>query len=182
MSALFPLDVTDALLSTTRAVRKRLDLARPVEREVLLECIGLSQQAPTGSNMQGWRWVVVTDEGKRAELARICMEGKPNAVDYSGDLFRSQESLTAERVLALAAPYAEPEDLEHCMDSAATQEKLRDDIDWALEHRIRGTPLVLVNGRAAPASATFLYALILSRGDADHPVFQALTLAETAER
>ncbi|MEE8312819.1 MAG: thioredoxin domain-containing protein [Myxococcota bacterium] len=118
----------------------------------------------------------------RAALARICMEGKPNAFDYSGDLFRSQESLTAERVLALAAPYAEPEDLEHCMDSAATLEKLRDDIDWALEHRIRGTPLVLVNGRTVPASPTFLYALILSRGDADHTAFQALTSAEMVER
>ena len=118
----------------------------------------------------------------RAALARICMEGKPNALDYSGDLFRSQDSLTAERVLALAAPYAEPEKLAHCMASAATLEKLRDDIDWALEHRIRGTPLVLVNGRAAPASPTFLYALILSRGDADHTAFQALSSAETVER
>ncbi len=118
----------------------------------------------------------------RAALARICMEGKPNALDYSGDLFRSQESLTAERVLALAAPYAEPQKLAHCMASAATLEKLRDDIDWALEHRIRGTPLVLVNGRAAPASPTFLYALILSRGDADHTAFQALSSAETVER
>jgi nitroreductase len=75
MSGPFPLDVTDKLLSTTRAVRKRLDLSRPVEREVLLECIALSQQAPTGSNMQGWRWVVVTDADKRAELARLYKQG-----------------------------------------------------------------------------------------------------------
>ena len=70
-TAPFPLDATDELLSTTRAVRKRLDLARPVEREVLLDCIRLSQQAPTGSNQQGWHWVVVTDPGKRAALAEI---------------------------------------------------------------------------------------------------------------
>jgi nitroreductase len=71
MSAPFPLDVTDSLLSTTRAVRKRLDLTREVPREVILECIGLSQQAPTGSNQQGWHWVVVTDADKRAQLAKL---------------------------------------------------------------------------------------------------------------
>ncbi len=65
---------TDRLLSTTRSVRKRLDLERPVEREVILECISLAQQAPTGSNSQGWRWMVVTDADKRAELARLYNE------------------------------------------------------------------------------------------------------------
>ena len=53
MSAPFDLSVTDRLLSTTRAVRRRLDLSRPVEPEVVLDCIRLSQQAPTGSNSQG---------------------------------------------------------------------------------------------------------------------------------
>ena len=74
MAAPFPLEVTDKLLSTTRAVRKRLDFERPVEREVILDCIRLSQQAPTGSNSQGWRWMVVTDAAKRAELARLYKE------------------------------------------------------------------------------------------------------------
>ena len=63
--------VTDHLLSTTRAVRKRLDLERPVERAVILDCLRLAQQAPTGSNSQGWRWVVVTDQDLRAGLADI---------------------------------------------------------------------------------------------------------------
>lgn len=71
----FDLDDVDRLLSTTRAVRKRLDLDRPVSREVLLECLRLSQQAPTGSNRQGWRWVVVTDPAKRAALADIYRRG-----------------------------------------------------------------------------------------------------------
>ena len=74
MPAPFDLAETDRLLSTTRAVRKRLDLARPVERAVLLDCIRLSQQAPTGSNGQTWRWVVVTDAGMRSELARLYRE------------------------------------------------------------------------------------------------------------
>ena len=61
----------DELLSTTRAVRRRLDLTRPVGREVLDECLSLAQQAPSGSNRQPWAFVVVTDAGRRAELARI---------------------------------------------------------------------------------------------------------------
>ncbi|WP_310766699.1 nitroreductase family protein [Mycobacterium sp. Z3061] len=61
----------DELLTTTRAVRKRLDLTRPVSREVIMECIRLAMQAPTASNAQDWRWVVVTDPGKRAAIAEI---------------------------------------------------------------------------------------------------------------
>jgi nitroreductase len=59
------LAAADALLSTTRAVRKRLDFTRPVPRDVVLDCIRLSQQAPTASNGQTWRWVVVDDADKR---------------------------------------------------------------------------------------------------------------------
>ena len=75
MSAPFDLEQTDRLLSTTRAVRRRLDLERPVEREVLLDCIRLSQQAPTASNTQKWRWMVVLDADKRAAVAEIYARG-----------------------------------------------------------------------------------------------------------
>jgi nitroreductase len=61
----------DELLSTTRAVRKRLDLTRPVGREVILECLRLAMQAPTASNAQDWRWLVITDADKRAAIAEI---------------------------------------------------------------------------------------------------------------
>jgi nitroreductase len=61
----------DELLSTTRAVRRRLDLTRPVEREVLEECLRLAQQAPTASYRQDWHFVVVTDADKRAALAEL---------------------------------------------------------------------------------------------------------------
>ncbi|MGH2756948.1 MAG: nitroreductase family protein, partial [Actinomycetota bacterium] len=70
-TAVLDLGSIDHLLTTTRTVRKRLDLGRPVEREVILECLRLAVQAPTGSNRQGWRWIVVTDPGKRAALADI---------------------------------------------------------------------------------------------------------------
>jgi nitroreductase len=61
----------DELLSTTRAVRKRLDLTRPVEREVLEECLRLAQQAPTAAYSQNWHFVVVTDADKRARLGEL---------------------------------------------------------------------------------------------------------------
>jgi nitroreductase len=65
----------DDLLSTTRAVRKRLDLDRPVDPALIHECIELAAQAPTGSNAQGWHFVVVTDAEKRRALAEMYAEG-----------------------------------------------------------------------------------------------------------
>jgi len=70
MTSTLPLG-PDELLSTTRSVRRRLDLSRPVPKEVVAECIELALQAPSGSNTQGWHWVVVTDPGKRSALAAI---------------------------------------------------------------------------------------------------------------
>ncbi|MFQ5634437.1 MAG: nitroreductase family protein [Gammaproteobacteria bacterium] len=61
----------DELLTTTRAVRKRLDFERPVEPAVIRECLEIASQAPTGGNTQGWHFVVVHDAGKRATLAEI---------------------------------------------------------------------------------------------------------------
>ena len=68
---MFDIAETDRLLSTTRSVRKRLDLTRPVEREVVLDCIRLAVQAPTGGNGQGWRWLVIDDPDTRAAMGDI---------------------------------------------------------------------------------------------------------------
>jgi nitroreductase len=62
---------TDELLSTTRAVRKRLDLERPVERDVLEECFALAQQAPTAGYSQSWQFVIVTDPEKKAAIGEL---------------------------------------------------------------------------------------------------------------
>lgn len=75
MDAPFDLTQTDKLLGTTRAVRKRLDFDKPVDNQIILDCIALSQQAPTGSNTQMWRWVVVTDADKKAAIAEVYGHG-----------------------------------------------------------------------------------------------------------
>jgi nitroreductase len=75
MDTPFDLGITDRLLSTTRAVRRRLDFTRDVERQVILDCIRLSQQAPTASNTQLWRWVVVTDPEKREAVGDLYRRG-----------------------------------------------------------------------------------------------------------
>ena len=62
---------TDHLLSTTRAVRRKLDLERPVEPEVLAECLRLALQAPTPGNAQAWRWLVVRDQRVKDQLAAL---------------------------------------------------------------------------------------------------------------
>jgi nitroreductase len=61
----------DELLTTTRSVRKRLDLTRPVEPDTIETCIEIALQAPTGSNAQGWHFLVVTDADKKRALAAL---------------------------------------------------------------------------------------------------------------
>jgi nitroreductase len=84
----------DELLTTTRAVRRRLDLERPVERDVLEDCLRLAQQAPTGSYRQDWHFVVVTEpelRGGLAELWRLGADrylGGPPAADLPGMMGR----------------------------------------------------------------------------------------------
>ena len=71
MDTPFDIAETDRLLSTTRSVRKRLDLDRSVPVEIIEDCLRLATQAPTRVNTQTWRWLVVMDQAKRAEIARL---------------------------------------------------------------------------------------------------------------
>lgn len=59
----------DELLTTTRAVRKRLDYDRPVDPELIKECLTIAQQAPTGSNRQNWQFVVIGDPSVREQVS-----------------------------------------------------------------------------------------------------------------
>jgi nitroreductase len=66
---------TDKLLTTTRSVRKRLDLTREVEPQVLADCIDIAMQAPTGTNAQNWAFVVITDPAKKKFIADAYRSG-----------------------------------------------------------------------------------------------------------
>ena len=61
----------DEVLPTTRSVRKRLDLPRPVPRGLLAECLEIAFQAPNGRNLSSWQWVVIDDPQVMAEVGRI---------------------------------------------------------------------------------------------------------------
>ncbi len=95
----FDLAQTDALLSTTRAVRKRLDFDKPVPDDVILDCLRLAVQAPTGSNRQGWRWMIVRDQAKKDALAEIYnrvggeyLKANANGVDAGSQTGRVMDS------------------------------------------------------------------------------------------
>ena len=92
----------DALLSTTRAVRKRLDFTRPVPREVIMECIALSQQAPTASNGQTWRWVVVDDKEKRRQIAELYRTAAGSMLSDARKAAGAQGEAQTERVYGSA--------------------------------------------------------------------------------
>ena len=64
----YDLNSVDYILETTRSVRRRLDLSRPVDADVVMRCLDIALQAPTGSNQQGWKWLIVTDADKKAKI------------------------------------------------------------------------------------------------------------------
>jgi nitroreductase len=70
----------DEVLTTTRTVRRRLDVTRPVPREVIEECLGLALQAPTASNRQEWHWIFVTDPVVRRGLADLYRRDDPTYI------------------------------------------------------------------------------------------------------
>jgi nitroreductase len=105
--SVYDLSVTDGLLSTTRAVRKRLDMEKPVPDSVIRECLELTLQAPTGSNKQGWRWIVVKDAGKRAALADLYRAGAGNYLKEGEKLAEASGEAQNSRVFSSADYLAE---------------------------------------------------------------------------
>ena len=113
-----------------------------------------------------------------AARAKICMEGREGAFDYAHRLYVRQNGLSDEDVFSQASPWMSREELTSCIESNATNTKLADDVAWAVENEIEGTPLVLVNGRRVAPFGPLLYALVLTEGDAGHPVFDRLPAGE----
>lgn len=89
----------DQLLTTTRAVRKRLDFSRPVEPEIIRECLEIALQAPSGSNRQPWHFVVVTDAEQRKALGNLYKRGfalfNRQRAEIAGNLFANDPKRVA---------------------------------------------------------------------------------------
>ena len=102
----------DDLLSTTRAVRKRLDFDRDVEPELIKECIRLAQQAPSAYNTQSAHFVVVTDADKKAVLAELWRRGRAHGrelpISWVNYRYKGPEhAATAAKMVAAASYLAE---------------------------------------------------------------------------
>ena len=118
-----PLPLTpDQLLTTTRSVRKRLDFSRPVEPEIIRECLEIALQAPNGGNRQPWSFVVVTDGAKRQAL---------------GDIYRRGWALYK------GLPVNAPDRLSKDPERAATQLRILGSADYLAEH-MHEAPVLLI--------------------------------------
>jgi nitroreductase len=74
----------DELLTTTRTARRRLDLTRPVPLDLVRECLEVALQAPSGSNRQGWHWMVITDEASRRVIGDYYRRSVASYLDSPG--------------------------------------------------------------------------------------------------
>jgi nitroreductase len=145
----------DDVLTTTRAVRKRLDLDRPVDHSLIRECLDIALQAPTGSNRQVWHFVVVTD---RAKVAAV------------GDIYRRATAIAKQQVSVLGR--IEPSDrefydaqTERVLDSAGYLGEVIDRVPGVLIPcvegnfaELHGAPLFSLAGSVIQAAWSFMLA------------------------
>ncbi|MEJ8278758.1 nitroreductase family protein [Pseudonocardia spirodelae] len=128
MSDVLPLG-PDELLTTTRSVRKRLDLDRPVPVEVVRDSLEVALQAPSGSNQQGWHWIVLTDPEKRRAV---------------GEYYR--KAFTAYRSSSLYPTTRSSGDA----DRDATQHRVADSAQY-LADRMGDVPVLVIGALTAKA-------------------------------
>ncbi|MBW2386010.1 MAG: nitroreductase family protein [Deltaproteobacteria bacterium] len=117
----------DELLTTTRSVRRRLDFERPVERELIQECLEIAFQAPNGSNLNTWQWVVVDEPELVARAAALYNAGLDDYIASLGEK-------TGESYIGAQVPRSE--------HIATSVQRLRDDM-----HRCPALLLPLMAGR-----------------------------------
>ncbi|MGH9367361.1 MAG: thioredoxin domain-containing protein [Thermoanaerobaculia bacterium] len=115
-----------------------------------------------------------------AARARICVEPTGREPEFAAALFANQKGLTRERVLELASPFLPRAALLSCLDAPETGARLEQDIAAAARTESDGTPIVLLNGRRGTSFGPFLYAMILTRGNPDHPAFESLPTGNPA--
>jgi protein-disulfide isomerase len=121
---------------------------------------------------------MVDDTGSRCLGPRImiCLENDDGYARARHRIFEEQSQMTKDRLYEIASaesgiPRAE---LEKCAGDPATEEKVKQDIAYAMEYGLEGTPLVVVNGKVGSALPPFFYAIISAGGELDHSAFAGL--------
>tara|TARA_B100000683_G_scaffold219248_1_gene215807 strand:+ start:400 stop:1818 length:1419 start_codon:yes stop_codon:yes gene_type:complete len=113
-----------------------------------------------------------------AAKAQICLEGHPKGHEFTKLIFQNQRQLSVDVINMLGKTLAPDVNLSSCVSQKSTNDKLTADIEYALEHEIEGTPMILVNGRKASAFPPFLFSIMMAEGDGNHPAFAALPKAQ----
>lgn len=91
-------EAIDEILRTTRSVRRRIDFDRPVEREVIEECIGIATQAPTGIPAQAWRFLVLTEPEPKRALAVLYRQALSALAEARDDQIKTSQQQLADRL------------------------------------------------------------------------------------
>jgi len=97
------LDSVDTVLATARSVRRKLDFEREVPRQVILDCVDLATQAPTGLGGESWRFVVVTDADRKRDLAALYREVLEELAGARGLPIKATQRALAERLADIPA-------------------------------------------------------------------------------
>lgn len=121
----------DEVLTTTRAVRRRLDFSRPVGRDVVEECLRLAQQAPMGSNLEDWRAVAVDDPALKAQLAALYTEVWFQTVE--GPLASGEDATTTR-----LSPDVRPDEV-----SRDRQQRILNAVKYLVDH-LEDVPVLVV--------------------------------------
>lgn len=144
------IETTDHLLTTTRTVRKRLDLNRPVETETILDCIRIAAQAPSGGDKQSWRFLVVRDPRTRAGLGELF---RARGVEYLSNVIPDRDSQPGRQRLT--------ESVQHLIDTIHHVPVLV--VVCQIGRPPQGTSAAAYYGSVLPAVWSFMLAL-RSRG------------------
>lgn len=110
-----------------------------------------------------------------AAKVQICLTGSPEIGRVRAAMFKEQRMLTRDRIWKIAAPTpAQRKKLETCVKSPQTAAILKEDLDYAAQHKLEGTPLVVINNRKAVSAPTMIYTMIMMGGRDDAPGFKVL--------
>ena len=158
------LNICDKLLTTTRSIRRRLDLSRPVPPELIEECLEVAVQSPSATNTQKWRFMVIRDADKRAGIARLYKQAFESYWEQADDATygTTGPASTPEGARGKPPPY---NSLQRMIDSAVYLVDHLHEVPvhvlFCIEDQVRDVPLfdqATAYGSILPAAWSFMLA------------------------